>query len=174
MQVKSCCVHQFDSKDRRGMRVMRKQWVGPSQTQTCGSIKAKDWTEALWSVDYKWRMGKEAGSASIKLPDTSPAIISEHSINRNTEVDLASRVPLTALITGALAQALRMFCMRQRALLPRVALNFLWNVWQESQEQRVKIWTLMVLICMVSQLRIYQHTIMQLKNCCKDSKKIYV
>jgi hypothetical protein len=32
--------------------------------------------------------------------------ISEHSINRNTEVDLASRVPLTALITGALAQAL--------------------------------------------------------------------
>lgn len=34
--------------------------------------------------------------------------ISEHSINRNTEVDLASRVPLTALITGALAQALRM------------------------------------------------------------------
>ena len=100
--------------------------------------------------------------------------ISEHSINRNTEVDLASRVPLTALITGALAQALRMFCMRQRALLPRVALNFLWNVWQESQEQRVKIWTLMVLICMVSQLRIYQHTIMQLKSCCKDSKTIYV
>jgi hypothetical protein len=40
------------------------------------------------------------------------------------EVALASHVPLTALITGALAQALRMFCMRQRALLPRVALIF--------------------------------------------------
>ena len=90
------------------MRVMRKQCMGPGQTQTCGSIKVKGWTEALQSVDYKWRMGKEAGSTSIKLPDTSPAIISEHSINRNTEVDLASRVPLTALITGALAQALRM------------------------------------------------------------------
>lgn len=40
------------------------------------------------------------------------------------EVALASHVPLTALITGALARALRMFCERQRALLPRVALNF--------------------------------------------------
>ena len=153
---------------------MRKQCRGPSQTQTCGSIKVKDWTEALWSVDYKWRMGKEAGSTSIKLPDTSPAIISEHSINRNTEVDLASRVPLTALIQARLHKLGEWFCKRQRALLPRVALNFLWNVWQENQEQRAKIWTLMVHICMVSQLRIYQHTIMQLKSCCKDSKTIYV
>ena len=31
-----------------------------------------------------------------------------HSINRNTEADLASQMPLTALITGALARALRM------------------------------------------------------------------
>lgn len=42
----------------------------------------------------------------VRIPYAPP--ISEHSINRNTEVDLASRVPLTALITGALARALRM------------------------------------------------------------------
>ena len=62
----------------------------------------------MQSVDYKWRMGKEAGSTSINSPIPHQLSISEHSINRNTEADLASRMPLTALITGALAQALRM------------------------------------------------------------------
>ncbi len=64
-------------------------------------------------------------SAEINNDEISRSPISEHSINRNTEVDLASRVPLTALITGALAQALRMVLHAPAELATQCGAKFL-------------------------------------------------
>lgn len=89
------------------------------------SAASTNWTEALQSVDYKWRMGKEAGATSINSPIPHQLSISEHSINRNTEVDLASQMPLTALITGALAQALRMILHAPAELATQCGAKFL-------------------------------------------------